>query len=196
MEKKHQHCRLRWFHSTPSRYKRGYRACVGLLLEKGASETVLDALGRAPSGLMPEGFESGKDHDADMSSDGQFELEEKRDILSLHPSSSSSSGHGVLDVDGEKSVNNGERVCQVQSGQMDGLASTPKASAAPRPIDQLQLEAKSIPSKQTLSAIVERPFIPLGRHSNTHAHATAIHPSIHIRLPHQSFQPTAISPNQ
>ena len=79
---------------------------------------------------------------------------------------------------------------------MDAPALTPKAAAAPRPIHQLQLEAKSIPSKQTLSAIVERPLVPLSRHSNTHARATAIHPSIHIRLRYQSFQPKAISPNQ
>ena len=32
---------------------------------------------------MPEGFESERDQDADKSSDGQFELEEKLDILSL-----------------------------------------------------------------------------------------------------------------
>lgn len=45
-----------------------------------------------------------------MSSDGQFELEEKLDILSLHPTSSS--GHGVSDIDDYKTVNNDERVCQ------------------------------------------------------------------------------------
>ena len=111
-----------------------------------------------------------------MSSDGQFELEEKLDTLSLHPNSSSE--HGVSDVDDEKSVNNDERVCQVQSGQMDVLPSTLKAAVAPRPIHQLQLEARSIPSAQTLSAIVERPLAPLGRSSNTHARATTIQPSI------------------
>ena len=83
-----------------------------------ASEVALDALGRAPSHLMPDGFESGRNHDADMSSDGQFELEEKLDILALRPSSSS--GHGVSDLDDENSVNNDERVCQViHSGHMD-----------------------------------------------------------------------------
>ena len=121
---------------------------------------------------MPEGFESGRDHDADMSSDGQFELEEKLDILSLHPSSSS--GYGVLNVDNKESVDNDKRVCQVQSGQMDALASTPKAAAASRPIHQLQLET----NKQTLSAIVERPLAPLSRPSNTHARATTLQPSI------------------
>ena len=93
-----------------------------------------------------------------MSLDGQFDLEEKRDILSLHPSSSS--GHVVSDVDDEKSLNNDERVCQFQSGQMDAFTSTPKAAAAPRPIDQLQLEAKSMPSKQTLSPAPLRSIQP------------------------------------
>ena len=93
-------------------------ACVELLLEKGAPETVLSALRRSLSHLIPEGFKSLRDHNTDMSSDGQFELEEKLDILSLHPSSSS--GHGVSDVDDEKTVNNDERVCQViQSGHME-----------------------------------------------------------------------------
>ena len=95
-------------------------AWVELLLEKGAPVTVLDALGQAPSRVMPEGFESGTDHDAGMSSDGQFELEEKLNILSLHPSSSS--GNGVLDVDYEKSMNNDERVRQVQSITSNGHA--------------------------------------------------------------------------
>ena len=47
-------------------YKREDRACVELLLVKGASETVLDALGRAPSHLMSESFESGRDHNVDV----------------------------------------------------------------------------------------------------------------------------------
>ena len=111
-----------------------------------------------------------------MSSDGQIELEEKLDTLSLHPNSSSE--HGVSDVDDEKSLNNDERVCQVQLGQMDVLPSTLKAAVALRPIHQLQLEARSIPSAQTLSAIVERPLAPLSRPSNTHARATTIQPSI------------------
>ena len=47
-----------------------------------------------------------------MSSDDQFELEEKLGIVSLHPSTSS--GHGVSDVDDEKSVHDDERVCPVE----------------------------------------------------------------------------------
>jgi ankyrin repeat protein len=73
-------------------YKKGDRACVDLLLEKGASETVLDALGRAPSHLMPEGFASLNDHDTDMTSDDQPKLEQKRDAPSLFQSTDS--GHG------------------------------------------------------------------------------------------------------
>ena len=79
----------------------------------------------------------------------------------------------------------------LHAGQIDAFASTVKAAAAPKPIHELQLEAKSIPSKQTLSMTVERPLAPLSRPSNTHARA-----SIHTRLPHQPFQPMAISPNQ
>ena len=44
-------------------YKKGDRVCVDLLLENGASDAVLDVLGRAPSQLMPGGFASLNDHD-------------------------------------------------------------------------------------------------------------------------------------
>ena len=66
-------------------YKKGDRACVVLLKEKGAPETVLDALGRAPSHLMPEGFASLSDHDANTASDGQLELEQKPGTPSTSP---------------------------------------------------------------------------------------------------------------
>jgi hypothetical protein len=39
-------------------YRGGCRACVELLLDAGASETVLDALGRPPAGSLPDNFES------------------------------------------------------------------------------------------------------------------------------------------
>jgi len=52
-------------------YMKGDKACVELLLEKGVSETVLDALGRAPSHLMPEGFNSLNDHGTDIASGDQ-----------------------------------------------------------------------------------------------------------------------------
>ena len=64
-------------------YKMGDIVCVDLLLENGASETVLDALGRAPPHLMPEGVSSSHDHDTDVNSDGQPELEQKRNVPSL-----------------------------------------------------------------------------------------------------------------
>ena len=83
-------------------YKKGDRACVDLLLEKGASETVLDALGRAPSHLMPEGFASLSDHDAVTGSDDQPESEQKRDAPSLFQSTDS--GHRVSDPGDEKSM--------------------------------------------------------------------------------------------
>ena len=38
-------------------YKGGCGACVELLLDAGASGTVLDAIGRTPAGLMPDSFE-------------------------------------------------------------------------------------------------------------------------------------------
>ena len=53
---------------------------VDLLLENGASETVLDALGRAPPRLMPEGFASLNDDDTHTTSDDQPKLEQKRDV--------------------------------------------------------------------------------------------------------------------
>ena len=121
-------------------YKKGDRACVELLLEKGASETVLDTLGRAPSHLMPEGFDSPQDHDTDMASDDQPELEQKLDALSLYQSTDS--GHGVSDSDDEKPVNDDERICQGWSDQMDTrypVASTSKA-AVPGPVSQLEWE--------------------------------------------------------
>src|SRR5258706_10690463 len=83
-------------------YKKGDRACVDLLLDKGASETVLDALGRAPSHLMPEGFASLSDHAAVTASDDQPESERKRDAPS--PFQSTDSGHGVSDPGDEKSM--------------------------------------------------------------------------------------------
>jgi len=67
-------------------YKKGDRACVDLLLEKGASETVLDTLGRAPSHLMPEGFASLNDPDSDTVSDDQLEMEQERDAPDLFQS--------------------------------------------------------------------------------------------------------------
>ena len=83
-------------------YKEGDRACVDLLLAKGAPETVLDALGRAPSHLMPEGFTSLSDYDAVTASDDQPESEKKRDLPSLFQSTNS--GHGISDSGDKKSM--------------------------------------------------------------------------------------------
>jgi ankyrin repeat protein len=47
-------------------YKKGDRACIDLLLESEAPETVLNALGWDPSHLISEGCESLKDYDTDM----------------------------------------------------------------------------------------------------------------------------------
>ena len=94
-------------------YKKGDRVCVDLLLEKGASETVLDALGRAPSHLMPEGFASLNDQNTDMTSDDQPRLEQKRDLFQ-----SADFGHGVPDPGGEKSMSHAkldDRMEQVRS---------------------------------------------------------------------------------
>jgi hypothetical protein len=81
-------------------YKMGDRACVDLLLEKGASETVLDTLGRTPPQLMPDDFASLSDHDAGMTSDYQPELEQPPDS----PPQSTNSGHGVSDLGDEISM--------------------------------------------------------------------------------------------
>ena len=83
-------------------YKKGDRVCVDLLLEKGASETVMDALGRAPSHLMPEGFASLSDYDSDTVSAGQLELWTQHDMSSLFQNTDS--WDGVSDSGDEKSM--------------------------------------------------------------------------------------------
>ena len=83
-------------------YKKGDRVCVDLLLENGASETVLDALGRAPPHLMPEGFASLSDKDTDSTSDDQPKLEQTRDAPSLFQNTDS--GHRVSDPADKKST--------------------------------------------------------------------------------------------
>jgi ankyrin repeat protein len=108
-------------------YKKGDRACIDLLVENGALETVLDALGRAPSHLMPEGFDSLKDYDTDMASDDQ-KLEQGFDALSLYQTTDS--GHGGSDSDEEGSMDNAGRAYQGGLDQMDvhyPVASTSKA---------------------------------------------------------------------
>ena len=84
-------------------YNKGDRACVELLLENGASEIALDALGRAPYQLMSQRFASLNDHDPDIPSDDQPELGQKLDAFQ-----STNSGHGVSRSDDEKSMYNAE----------------------------------------------------------------------------------------
>ena len=83
-------------------YKKGDRVCVDLLLENGASETVLDALGRAPPHLMPEGFAPLNDKDTDSTSDDQPKSEQKRDVPSFFQSADS--GHRISDLGDKKST--------------------------------------------------------------------------------------------
>ena len=112
-------------------YKKGDRACVELLIEHGASETVLDALGRAPPHLMPEGFDSSDDYDTDMASDGQTGCGEVFNDISL--SQNNGLGDETSDSDDEKSMGGPERACQEWLDQMDNhrpVASTSKAVAS------------------------------------------------------------------
>ena len=100
-------------------YKMGDRVCVDILLEKGAPETAMDTLGRAPSHLMPEGFASLNDHDTDMTSDDQPKLEQMRDAPS--PFQSADSGHRVSDPWAKKSTFSadlGDLITQSQSSTL------------------------------------------------------------------------------
>ena len=101
-------------------YKKGDRACVDLLLEKGASENVLDALGQAPSYLMSEGFAPLSDHDSGTASDGQLELEQMCDAPPL--SQSTDSWDGVSDSGDEKSMD--------EAGSSDLVYQSQSSSAA------------------------------------------------------------------
>ena len=133
-------------------YRGGDKAVIELLLNAGAPENVLDALGRTPAHLMPNEFEPSLntpgDHDADMAL-GDYDddmacnsesdcLGEKLDALLLYQSTDS--GHGASDSDDEKSVDDDKPVCQGRSDQMDDcypVASTSKAVVR-RPANQPQ----------------------------------------------------------
>jgi len=110
-------------------YKMGDRACVDLLLEKGASETVLDTLGRAPSHLMPDGFASLSDYDADMTSDYQPELDQQLDAPSLLRSTNS--GHGVSDLGDEGSTNEADLASLMQQRQSSSASSSSQSKSSP-----------------------------------------------------------------
>jgi hypothetical protein len=105
-------------------YKKGDRACVELLLNYGASETVLDALGRAPSHLMPDGFDSPDHHGIGTASDGRTEFGEQFNGASL--SQSNGLGYETPDPDSEKSMGDSERACQKRLDRVD--VHTPVAS--------------------------------------------------------------------
>jgi len=110
-------------------YKMGDRACVDLLLEKGASETVLDTLGRAPSHLMPDGFASLSDHDADMTSDYQPKLEPELAASSLLRSTNS--GRGVSESGDETSMNKAGLASLMQQSQSSSTPSNGQSKSSP-----------------------------------------------------------------
>jgi len=112
-------------------YKKGNRSCVDLLLEKGASETVLDALGRAPSHLMPERFASLNDHDIDTASDDQLEIEPKGDAPSLFQSTDSR--HGVSDSGDEGSMNKAELADLMHPSRSSSAASNSQGTVRSPP---------------------------------------------------------------
>jgi ankyrin repeat protein len=118
-------------------YKKGDRACVDLLLENGASETVLDTLGRAPSHLMPEGFTLLNGHDRDTASDGQLEMEQKRDAPSLFQSTDS--WHKVSDSDDEKSKIKAELAGLMHRSRSSSAASNSQSTlrSPPLPVSQI-----------------------------------------------------------
>ena len=113
-------------------YKKGDKACVNLLLEKGASETVMDALGRVPSHLMPGSFASWSDDDTDMASDGQLEVEQKRVQPSL--SQSTDSWDGVSDSGDEESMNEDVLADSMHQSQFSSAASNGQSTLPSPPL--------------------------------------------------------------
>ena len=89
-------------------YKKGDRACVELLLENGAPKTVLDALGQAPSQLMPESVDPSYDCVTDivMATGDHSGLEES--LSGASPSRSTDLKHKISGD--ETSVGNPKRV--------------------------------------------------------------------------------------
>ena len=112
-------------------YKKGDRVCVDLLLEKGASETVVDVLGRAPSQLMPEGFASLDDHDTDTASDGQGQLRYVSSLLH-----SVDSWDGASDSGGERSTDKAVLADPMHQSQSSSVASNSQRTlySAPLPV--------------------------------------------------------------
>ena len=109
-------------------YKKGDRVSVQLLLENGASETVLDNLGRAPRHLMPG---SSDDYETSMSSDDKSELREPRDGISL--SQRNDLRHETIDSGDGMSVDGPDRGFREWVDQMDShtpVESISKAAAS------------------------------------------------------------------
>ena len=113
-------------------YKKGDRVCVDLLLEKGASETVVDALGRAPSQLMPEAIASLDDHDTETASDDQLELGQRRDVLSLLHSTDS--WDGASDSGGERSMEKAVLADPLHQSQSSSAASNSQSTLCSVPL--------------------------------------------------------------
>ena len=85
-------------------YKKGDRACVELLLKNGAPKTVLDALGQAPSHLMPDTSDPSYDCNTDI---GAATVDQSRLEESLSGMSPSKSTDLKQEVSGdETSVGN------------------------------------------------------------------------------------------
>ena len=116
-------------------YKKGDRVSVQLLLENGASETVLDNLGRAPRHLMSG---SSDDHDTSMSSDDKSELRELPDSISL--SQRNDLGHETIDEDDGISVDGPDRGFREWVDQMENHTpvESPSKAAASGPMGRVQ----------------------------------------------------------
>ena len=109
-------------------YKKGDRVSVQLLLENGASETVLDNLGRAPRHLMSG---SSNDYDTSTSSDDKSEMREPHDGISL--SHRNDLEHETIDADDGMSVDGPDRGFREWVDQMDNhtpVESMSKAAAS------------------------------------------------------------------
>ena len=157
-------------------YKTGDKDCVDLLLENGASETVLDALGRAPSHLMPEGFAEMSDHDYDTVSDGQPGLEQKRDTPLLFQSTDS--GDGRLDSGDEKSMEKVRLADLIQQSQSSGAASNSQSAPSSSPLPVAPTHPPLSPTPLTARFITPGPpppdLSPLPPPSSSRPHAESV----------------------
>jgi hypothetical protein len=129
-------------------YRGGDRAFVNLLLDAEAPENVLDALGRTPAHLMPDNFELLTDHDTEMVSDDQPELEYQFETLSLVESVNS--GDGKSESEDTNSMTGAEPGPKTAIGGAEGPSQVPSTSRAAasgsksRP--QLQVKQRRIPN--------------------------------------------------